>query len=82
MIAPFPMHFAVLALDYDGTIATDGSVADSTARALRVMAKRVVRIELIVRREWMEPLHSPTEKSAACCSQISGRCLSPVPSNI
>src|SRR5260370_36454794 len=27
----FPMHFAVLALDYDGTIAIDGSVADSTA---------------------------------------------------
>ena len=26
------MHFEVLALDYDGTIAIDGSVADSTAR--------------------------------------------------
>ena len=29
------------------------------------MAKRVARIEPIVRREWMEPPHLPTEKSAA-----------------
>jgi HAD superfamily hydrolase (TIGR01484 family) len=44
------MHFAVLALDYDGTIAMDGSVADSTARALRRIRESGRKLVLVTGR--------------------------------
>ena len=44
------MHFAVLALDYDGTIAIDGSVANSTARALRRIRESGRKLVLVTGR--------------------------------
>jgi hydroxymethylpyrimidine pyrophosphatase-like HAD family hydrolase len=44
------MHFAVLALDYDGTIAMEGSVADSTARALRRIRESGRKLVLVTGR--------------------------------
>ena len=44
------MHFAALALDYDGTIALEGSVADSTARALRLIRESGRKLVLVTGR--------------------------------
>jgi hydroxymethylpyrimidine pyrophosphatase-like HAD family hydrolase len=44
------MHFAALALDYDGTIAIDGSVAHSTAKALRLIGESGRKLVLMTGR--------------------------------
>jgi hypothetical protein len=50
LIPEVPHALAVLALDYDNTIATDGSVADSTARALRRIRESGRKLVLVTGR--------------------------------
>src|SRR5579862_8627013 len=46
-----PMYYVALALDYDGTIATDGQVDEPTVTALRQVKESSRRLILVTGRE-------------------------------